>query len=576
MIEHENNFTQKSGNHKTTDSQNGATGVQHTTHAHAQNGKCGFNESEILSRQAKFQNDQSESLRIHCPNEAGHKNGDKHASAYYYLKTGLFGCNVCGIKGFAIDRNNSNFKQSKRYKQSIEAQSEIDNTRISKALRELDTTKTFEFQIRDLFVNATAGSILFHNENWIHCDSATGLWKINNKQAYKIALRMAEIIVECLDVGDFKTKQKLRNKIEHDYVIRSALKGGSEILSTECENIKFDSIPHLLGVPSGVVELKTGDIRKADAHEYISKTLLINPKSGKHPTFDKLIAQISNNDFGVEMWLLKFLGYCLTGHTKEETNLFITSAPGAGKTTLGEILAYILGQYCVMINSSDVIEQRFQPHPQWMSRTEGARLGIVSELPDNAKWNTKALNKLGSTDSITARDLYKSDRTFENQMKCLIYGNHLPQFPMDDGLGRKLRLLDLKSTIPLNKQDVEMKSKLQSEAPAILHTLLVQTVAWYETPDLKKTVPECMQISMKNYIREQDTVEQFIDTKIKRSNENDPLAKNVYESYVEFCEGDGLRKLTKNTFYKHFEKKGFVSENRKNGKCFIGVEFVEG
>ena len=539
--------------------------------------KCGFSESEILSRQAQHQSDTSK-LKIHCPNITEHKNGDKNASATYYTDNGYFHCFACALEGFATDRDDPNFKSKKRSKKSlsIEAQADELSERYSKALSLLEPAQSFEFQIRNTFTNLNAGSILFHNENWMLLDGATGLWEIANDRVKKLALRAAEIIVQSLNADDFKTEKKLRNQIEHDYVIRAALEGAKTLLSTEGRNIKFDSIPQLLGIPSGIVDLKTGDIRKADAHEYISKTVRCDHKSGEHPTFDKLIAQISNNDFEIEMWLLKFLGYSLTGHTKEETNLFVTSAPGAGKTTLGEILAYILGQYCVMINSSDVIEQRFQPHPQWMSRTEGARLGIVSELPTNARWNTKHLNKLFSTDSITARDLHKSDRTFENQMKCLIYGNHLPSFDANDGVGRKLKLLDLKSTIPLNKQDVEMKSKLQSEAPAILHTLLVQTVAWYETPDLKKTVPECMQISMRNYTQEQDTVEQFIDTKIKRSNENDPLAKNVYESYVEFCENESLRKLTKNTFYRHFEQKGFESENRKNGKCFIGVEFVEG
>ena len=61
-----------------------------------------YTEQQVLARRAtaQFSDDPH---RIHCLNQAGHKNDDQSASAYYYPRSQWYGCHGCDMKGFVAD-----------------------------------------------------------------------------------------------------------------------------------------------------------------------------------------------------------------------------------------------------------------------------------------------------------------------------------------------------------------------------------------------------------------------------------------------------------------------------------------
>ena len=62
---------------------------------------CGFYEAEIRARAASTS---AKLWKVHCLNGSEHKHDDRNSSAFYYPESGWYGCNVCGLQGFAIDR----------------------------------------------------------------------------------------------------------------------------------------------------------------------------------------------------------------------------------------------------------------------------------------------------------------------------------------------------------------------------------------------------------------------------------------------------------------------------------------
>ncbi|MYF53885.1 MAG: hypothetical protein F4039_07305 [Gammaproteobacteria bacterium] len=537
--------------------------------------KCGFTESQILARRVNQSDSDTSKIKVRCPNTAGHKNDDQNPSAIYNQDTGFLHCFVCGQLGFADDRDNPDHVRNTAQKtgRSIEQQADIEYSRYEIGVREIEFERSYEFKICDLFCLVNTGEVVCHNGKWMVCNALTGHWTPGQDEVYRRVKKAADVLLRSIPEEDQKERMKLHNKIEHNHILQAALIGASKSfsISTEGRDVQFDEQPHLLGVPSGVVDLKTGEIRPAHWAEYISKFVRVEPAEGEHSTFDNLLRQISGGNFEVEQWLLKFLGYCLTGETVEEINLFLQSQPAAGKTTLGEILRYVLGGYCVVINSDDVIESKHAQHSQWLSRTEGGRLGVVSEVPENCRWNTRQLNRLFSGESITARAMRQNDRTFDSKLKCLIYGNHQPSFGANDGLTRKLKLLQLR-TIPEDQRDVDMKTKLEAEAPAILNTLIEYAGTWYAGRDLRLTVPKSMVLATEKYVIEQDSVAQFIKAKVKECRSNHVLAKNVFEAYQSFCEEEGLRPLGRNKFHKEMDLKGCESERTMDGKTYRNIE----
>ena len=113
----------------------------------------------------------------------------------------------------------------------------------------------------------------------------------------------------------------------------------------EVVGFEFDNHNHLLGVKSGVVDLRSGvvdlrsgEVRSAKPEEYTSQYIDYDPENQKTPNFDSLIRHICQGDAQVRNWLMRFLGYCLTGETREEVLLFLCGKPGTGKTTVLECI----------------------------------------------------------------------------------------------------------------------------------------------------------------------------------------------------------------------------------------------
>ena len=70
---------------------------------------CGFTEAEI---EARAVSQSTKVWKVRCLNGSAHKHDDSHPSAFFYVQTGWYGCNVCGLQGIASDRLYAN--QQKR------------------------------------------------------------------------------------------------------------------------------------------------------------------------------------------------------------------------------------------------------------------------------------------------------------------------------------------------------------------------------------------------------------------------------------------------------------------------------
>jgi len=83
---------------------------------------------------------------------------------------------------------------------------------------------------------------------------------------------------------------------------------------------QLDASPYLLGMPGGTtVDLRTGEIRKMDRSDFLTRRLRITAKDIPTPCYDYFLRSISsandrpaNEEFIAHLGL--FLGYCLIGH----------------------------------------------------------------------------------------------------------------------------------------------------------------------------------------------------------------------------------------------------------------------
>lgn len=88
---------------------------------------------------------------------------------------------------------------------------------------------------------------------------------------------------------------------------------------------EWDNDPWLINTIGGVVDLKTGQLRKHQRHDCMTKIVQASPQ-GNCPTWRSFLDEITNQDGGLQAYLQRMVGYMLTGSTQEHA-LFFSMVP---------------------------------------------------------------------------------------------------------------------------------------------------------------------------------------------------------------------------------------------------------
>jgi hypothetical protein len=136
----------------------------------------------------------------------------------------------------------------------------------------------------------------------------------------------------------------------HRNAMISMTRGETEVLA---DSSLFDKHPMLLNVQNGTLDLETGNLRDFDRDDFLTKRAKVSfDPFADCPKFDEFLNFIFDGDKDTIHFLLKALGYTLTGDIGEQC-FFICHGLGAnGKTTLIEILMKMLGPDFATLPSS--------------------------------------------------------------------------------------------------------------------------------------------------------------------------------------------------------------------------------
>ena len=107
---------------------------------------------------------------------------------------------------------------------------------------------------------------------------------------------------------------------------------------------EFDADPWALNTPAGVVDLRTGKMRRHRADDMLTKVTGTAP-GGECPKFLAFLRQITQSDEALIGYLHRFVGYTLTGLITEHAFLFAYGPGGNGKGVLFSIMSEVLGDY---------------------------------------------------------------------------------------------------------------------------------------------------------------------------------------------------------------------------------------
>jgi len=341
--------------------------------------------------------------------------------------------------------------------------------------------------------------------------------------------------------GNTKTK----NNYTKEFFLRDCLKD-------EKFKNKLNPNKHILSVKGGKINLKTKEFSLRTQSDLLSYELDLeyNPEAINNP-FEDFISDILtpvNNDNGdgemSKKYLQRYLGYCLTGETREEKILVLLGGGSNGKSKLFSILQNVLksnvdicGTWNSDLFNANIKQNNVNNASPEIAKLYGKRLGFINESSKNVTWGEMFKKLVDTGTSLTARELYGASFEFDLTTTFIMCSNEFPCFPIDNCYIRRIdtlnlmnRYVDFKTRDTITENDKPINLNLiedicSSNRQGILNWLVHGAYEYYKDGLLE--IPESQKKLKKSYISSNDWFKNFKIT----NNKKDFISINaIYEN----------------------------------------------
>ena len=301
---------------------------------------------------------------------------------------------------------------------------------------------------------------------------------------------------------------------------------------------EWDADPWLLNTPGGVVDLRTGGMRPHDRADRMTKvtTATLTPDA-QCPNWMQFLDQATGSDPQLIGYLQRVFGYCLTGSTQEHALFFLYGTGANGKSVFVNTLFTIVGDYAANAPMDTFMETRGDRHPTDLAGLRGARFVAATETEQGRRWNESKIKEITGGDRVSARFMRQDFFTYVPQFKLVIAGNHKPAIRnIDEAMRRRLHLVPFTITVPPERRDKQLQTKLLTERHAIFEWGVQGCLAWQRSG---LTPPQPVQDATDEYFESEDAVGRWLDERCVRTANAKALTAELFNDWKQWAEGAG-------------------------------------
>jgi putative DNA primase/helicase len=381
-------------------------------------------------------------------------------------------------------------------------------------------------------------------------------WQENELGARRIAQGLGKIIAEeaaamapwVAAAPNIEERQKREKSLARLWKWAGASESAPNIESSlsmaqphlACEASDLDADPLLLGLPSSVLELGTGNNRPHRPADRITKTAGCDfDPNATAARWERFVAEIMDNDADLIAYLQCLMGYALSGERGEHLLPIFWGNGANGKSTLAGAVLAAFGDYGGAAPPGLLIQRGGNDHPTSLASLQGLRFVVASETGEGGKLNEEQVKLLTGGDRIAARRMRMDFYEFKPTHQLFLQSNHRPRVTgTDEGIWRRVRLIPFTVKIDADKRDPQLPKTLMAELPGIL--------AWcwrgwqrYRVEGFK--TPAAVQSATTEYRDASDQIGEFIaDTCELVAGISTPAA-DLYRAYDQWAIANGER-----------------------------------
>ena len=400
---------------------------------------------------------------------------------------------------------------------------------------------------------------------WQECPRSTGV-------AREYAKRVARALPES-DKAEIAHKKRTLSAVGISAMLTQAATDNRITVTYD----ELDAHPWELNTPSGIVDLRTGNLMPADPAKLHTRSTTASPDPDADPgPWLAFLLDTFNGDQSLIAYLQRLVGYSAVGIVGPHILPFCVGSGGNGKGVFLEAVGKVLGGYATTAPAGFLMAKTHSSHETEIARLSGARMVLCSEVNEEDHFDEAKVKQLTGGDTLTARFMHQDHFTFSPTHQLWLMGNYRPTVKSGGrSFWRRLRLIPFTKEVPPEKIVDDLQNILATEhGPALLNWIIEGAVA-YHRDGLQE--PESVKAATAEYAHDQDTVTRFLEEACMIGGPHSILVKvsTVRDAYERWCTEAGEQPVTAKAFGIALGRAGVPSTRSKSARFYQGITLLE-
>lgn len=366
---------------------------------------------------------------------------------------------------------------------------------------------------------------------------------------------------------DFLFKLERRSGIENIVAISKTLKP----VADSGEN--WDKDPWLLGVPNGVIDLKTGAVLAGRREDRLTIQAATHfDPSAECPRWTQFLGEVFDGNLDLIAYIQRALGYSLTGDMREQCFFMCIGGGSNGKSTFTNALDAVWGKYAyttdmkTFTTSQQTSEATFD-----IAELANRRLILASETRSDSRLNEQALKNFTGGEKINAQRKYGHPFEFSPCGKIWMGLNHQPRVKDDSfGFWRRVQIIPFTRIFTGSQANSSLRHELTKESAGILRWAVDGCLEWQRNG---LQPPSCVFLATDAYQQSEDPLNDFVLERLEADSAHQTPAMGMFHAYREWAKDQGFseRETLTSTSFGRLISKRFEKTHTNQGKRYLGV-----
>ncbi|WP_157211405.1 phage/plasmid primase, P4 family [Pandoraea sp. B-6] len=402
-------------------------------------------------------------------------------------------------------------------------------------------------------------------------------WSKDKRAAIRSVLSEISELVVCAEETGNSTAASILKRMASYQSAQRILTGMQAFPELDAKASDFDTDPYLLGVPNGVVDLRTKEFRAGRPQDMITCTTdaKFDP-TARCPQFAAFLQSVAP-DRVLRRFLRSVLGYSMTGLIKEQKAFFMLGRGSNGKGTLTRAIENVVGPFYSGQMSPSFLKGANKgnangPTPALMA-LQRPRILFCTESERRGGIDEPFFKQLTGGDQVSGRHNYGETESFRPRGKLLLSTNEMPDWDREnDALWRRVMVIPFTQKFSGASRDNDLDDKLATEASGILNWLIAGASDYLQAGRL----PRCAQVeaATSDARTRADSVRMWIDAECKRSANGKIAAQDAFDAYSRFTGRHGVEPVTIQKFKLRMVSLGFKQKRINRGNQYVGVRLI--